>query len=330
MVKYKSIVQAISDYVEKCGHTLAEMRKILSQMSSTEKYDSLKEQGLLNEGELKHYEYLREDIRELPNIIKEAEDHIDEVSNEMLKGMFKDTIRYHKQLLKEESEEMFHFEKRLLNGYKPREAQEVDYDVSKYEVEGSYLDSEYIGKIEKRQIESQKDIKFEEEELDSLQVYYSDGARRLNSKIYNGTYWQSLPKEEKEALIPQFNKVEKHLSNAINKTEGLTQDTIIFHGGKFDLSKIVGDKINIKGYLSCSFQKGVAQQFNKDGAIPNTLVYTYELLLPKGYKGLCANDDSQGYLTNYREEHEFVLDKGFNGKIVDIDYESQTVTIVPV
>ena len=122
----------------------------------------------------------------------------------------------------------------------------------------------------------------------------------------------------------------RNISNAIARSDGLLQDTVLFHGGKFDLSKMVGDEITLKGYTSCSFQENVAKHSIKqqDGVFKEELMYTYRILAPKGTKGICANDDSQGTLSRFTFENEYLLDKGFTGKVVDIDYDKQVVTIM--
>ena len=103
-----------------------------------------------------------------------------------------------------------------------------------------------------------------------------------------------------------------------------TYKLVLYHGGKFDVNKVVGDHVKFKGYTSTSFQKSAASDFaNFDGL---DVKYTYKILLPAGSKGVCANDKNHD-MTNFWHEHEYLLDKGLEGNIVDIDVKNHIVTL---
>ena len=109
----------------------------------------------------------------------------------------------------------------------------------------------------------------------------------------------------------------------------MLQDTTVYHGGKFDVSKIVGDKVKFKGFTSASFQMNVAEDSPSRMFTDRGKFYVYKILLPKGSKGLCANDKSHGgSLTMVTGEQELLLDKGFEGSVVDIDYKNHIVTVL--
>ena len=54
MVRYKHIIKAMIEYVEKC-FTIAQMKEKLSKLSHQEKLQLFKEKGLLNPGEEELY-----------------------------------------------------------------------------------------------------------------------------------------------------------------------------------------------------------------------------------------------------------------------------------
>ncbi len=335
MVKYSTIIQAIDDYVQKCGFTVAEMRRKLSHMDSNEKYSSLLENNLLNEGELKDYKELLKDYDLSIGAIKDYEESISQVEKEnpSMAKFYKQTLNEIKEESENEKEMIFQYVRRILDRYKSTETKVVDNDDSSFQTEKQYdLDhfdgNEKNGKIEQSQINSQKKVNFTDENLSALSIYYGNDYN-LNSRLNNGKSWNKLSKEEQNAIKSDMDNIEKELSDAINRTSGLKQDTVLFHGGIFDPSKMVGDKIKFNGYLSCSFQESIAENFHNDD-VPSTRNYTFRILAKEGTKGVCANDKSHGgSLTNYTEEHEFLLDKGLEFDIVDIDYDNQVVTIRP-
>ena len=57
MVRYKHIIRAIGNYVEKC-FTIAQMKEKLQKLSHQEKLQLFKEKGLLNPGEEELYKEL--------------------------------------------------------------------------------------------------------------------------------------------------------------------------------------------------------------------------------------------------------------------------------
>ncbi len=340
MVEYKTIIKVIENYVVKCP-TIAEMKSKLSAMSHSEKYKELEEKGLLNGGELKYYEYNYRVLNAQTKWLNEHLQELDDIENgrvdgysasEKHKQFVIDEIEREREYIEESERNMFNYERRLLDGTKPREPQEAHYLLSLYSREDQlYGDvrENQIGELEQRQIDHQKKtLDLTEEEVDALTDYYGNSGKEWNSYIHNGARWKYNDKSVQRRLKPKYEKSMEHLSNAINKSDGLVRNTMLFHGGQFDISKIVGDTITLKGYTSCSFQSNVADYSIKEQEGVDELMYTYKLLLPRGTKGICANDNSHGKLSRFPFENEFLLDKGFTGKIVDINYENQTVTIV--
>ncbi len=331
MVKYKYILKVIEDYTVKCP-TIAEMKSMLGNMTQAEKNQQFDEQGLLNKGEKKWYTQINKMIKGLTPQREEMERNlqyaIDKDIGYMIEGC-KSNLRYYDNEEERLNNLAFQFERRLIEGYNPKRNEPRVVDESKYSLEKQIqTNSIDIGTLEQAQIEAQESIEFTDDELGSLQFYYGSGAYDLNSKLNNGRTWKVFAEDDLDVVKKQLNVADRNIHKAIGKTGGLLQDTIVFHGGKFDVTKMVGDKVKFKGYVSTSFQQIVAQNSMNSSPDNKPLQYQYKILLPKGTKGLCANDRSQGKLTNVTMEHEYLLDKGMEFDIVDIDYGNQIVTVV--
>lgn len=312
MVRYKDIIKVIEEYTEKC-RTIAEIRTMVNRLSKSERFEQLKEKGLLNEYEIDHYEsivdmkrwYAEQGFQKAPELIAHC--------NELL----------------------FDYDKRLFNYYKPRKPQYTPYNEDDYSMEKkTEWNDPFIREVEQRQIDSQEDIIWTDDEKSAVRHYLNTGYVYLNSKINNGKQWNELSDDEKKAKIPKLNKMDRDLQSAINKSKGLVEPTVMFHGGYFDVHKIVGDTIKFKGYTSASYQESVASNYknNKSNDLMGSCMY--KILLPKGYKGLCGNaryftennDESKSnYLTVYQKEHEYLLPKNAEFKIVDIEQYSTGV-----
>lgn len=333
MVQYKNIVKVIEEYTEKC-RTIAEIKQILSEMSDTEKFDYLFINGLINEGEMEWYGILTKELEERKRALERHSKHLEDSSNKkenlFMVKIWSESIEDDKKAIEKYENDLFKMERRIVEGY-DKEPKNIPYDESKYSLE-TQTDAydENLGALERKQVETQNGISLTEEDIESFQHYYGWGAKQLNSRLNNGRIWTETSDEEKKELNKKFNKMERRISSVISNTKGLVQPMIVFHGGRFDVTKIQGDKIKFKGYTSTSFQQDVADTFKDDSFtnVPKGLRYTYKILLPKGQKGYCANDNKY-QLTDYKREHELLLDKGFEAQIVDIDYKNHIVTIQP-
>lgn len=340
MVKYGSIVKIMEEYVTKC-RTIAEIKGLLSEMTQKDKFSELVKRGLLNGGEIKYYNYQRQVLNFQNECLEENYKELDDIENGRVSGYsasekhkeyVKWDIERHKRTIEEYTDLIFQYERRLFDGSKPKEHHLIDYDEFKYAIEKQQhgdAKQNTIGKLEQAQIDSQKaNVDLTEDEVNALISYYGNYGKDLNSYINKGARWKYNDKDVQRRLKPLYDERIVNLSNAIDKSGGLLQDTTLYHGGMFDISKMIGDDIELKGYTSCSFQRNVAKLSIKEQDDIDELMYTYKILLPKGTKGICANDDSHGKLSNYTFENEFLLDKGFKGKVVDIDYNTQEVTIL--
>ncbi len=339
MVKYNYIIKAMDLYVTKCP-TIAEKKQILSQRTYEDKHNELITKDLLNQGELNLYESLGRSYNELMesydnqidllqfNIKKFKEDGKDY----MVEGLQNeiDSLNDRKQTLEDK---LFIFERRLIDGYSKKMKDSLNVNENDYLMEkqsDDIVEHNTIGEIERREIDNQRDIGLTDNEVSALQDYYGSDSMLINSKLNDGHYWNSLNYEKQELLSQKLNTVDKNIHNAIKKSNGLTEGTVLFHGGFFDVTKVVGDKIKFKGYTSASFQENVGKTFTKSGTYSSNFSesYTYKILAPKGTKGLCANDTQYGKLADFSFEQEFLLDKNFIGTIVNIDYDNKIVTIL--
>ncbi len=338
MVQYKTIIKAIDEYLAKCL-TIAQMKEQLLNMSKKEKNRAFEENNLLNEGERRRYDYL---VKYIPSLQEDLIQHrkiTDELYGEMDKtDPFFDeeyrSIERSEMELEDLKNELFQYERRIIEGY-DKEPFSVEYDESQYTMEKQVKWDEstaewisQLGEVEKRQILSQKGMVYTDDDVDCLNHYYWSGARLINSRLNKGKHWTELSDEEKAEMKPKLNKMERHISKTINNTQGMVQNTMVFHGGEFDVTKLVGDKVKFKGYTSSSFNLEIAKQFESWRNIPREKAYTYKLLLPKGYKGLCANDVYVDRLGANHGERELLLPKGMEGTIVDIDYKHNMVTLL--
>lgn len=332
MVQYKTILKAIDEYLAKCL-TIAEIKERLNNYSDIEKEELLlgSKSSLLNDGEIDYYRYLSERLNSLYDAMAMHQRLYDETKEGSKGGKFwKTQIDGDMELIGACEKELFNFERRIVENYNPK-TRTIEYDESDYALEEqkNALDEE-IRELEQAQIDSQKDVVLSDDNISSLQHYYGSGAKYINSRLNKGETWRNMSAKDKDMMKSRLDRAEKNISEAINKTKGLVQNTTVFHGGRFDVSKVVGDKIKFNGFTSCSFQEDVGDVFKQDASnqIPKPLQYNYKILLPTGYKGLCAND-SNYQLTNWKREHEYLLDKGAEFDIVDIDYKNHMVTLMP-
>ncbi len=328
MVKYETILKAIDEYFVKCP-TISEKKIMLRNMSLDEKNERLEQ--VLNQGEKEWYKYLIANRDYYGRRVQEELEDEEGVNEEYYNKLTKEVIP---QL----DDDIFKLERKILEKQKERLEPPV-VDESEYIME-SPIDTEkehygnvLIGDVEQRQIyEQEATLKFKDiDEFLNVKDYFSNGYQNINSKLNNGKTWTGYSEEEREALSRQVNKEIRALTSAINRSTGLVDNTILFHSGYFDVTKRRGDKVKFKGFTSASFQKQVADDFKMSyHSFPKQLNYTYKILAPKGTKGLCGNASGSGILnlSGHGREHEFLLDKGLEAQITDIDYENKVVTVL--
>ena len=332
MVNIEDIIKvfnySIDNYDVKCSNR--EIKSKLSNMSDEEKMDAL--EGKLTLAEKDYYTHL---VEERKNIMGYIRDH-KKRREEYEKQGYKEEVEFCDSLINEWESEVkdfedaiFNYEKRIVRGHEIKEGAKKEYDLNKYTEDNQFYDDDTdaeprYGKLETKLINKQKNIGLDNNQVECLSDYFYS-SRDLNSMLWGGDSWNNLSKDEKESKMERLNQLDKGLSEAINSCPPTTEPMIVYHSGNFDVSKLVGDHLKFKGYTSASFQKSGATDMNTtfNGIDVN---YTYRILLPTGSKGVCAND-SNHRMTNYWTEHEYLLDKGLEGDIVDIDVENHMVTI---
>ena len=324
MVKYSTILNVI----EKCL-SKQRIQEKLALIDDADKPDLLK--PLMNPGEAEEYEVLKFQhkltLTRLSNYREDGylpEDLKEEIINEEL------------QKLEKQEKRIYMYEKRLFDSkFKMKEPKPVDYDLSKFKEDKQYggrkdlYDPSTIGGLEQNIIDKQEQINFTDNEIANIHSYFGIGSRNLNSKLYNGEKWNKMPEEAREAQRETLDKRSRGLTQAINRTDGISENVVVYHGGPFDVTKVVGDRVVFKGFTSCSFQEVKSLEFG-DGE------WHYKICLPKGSKGLCGNakiiteDGYEKTLSLHTDEHELLLNKNMSADIADIDYDKHLVTIVPV
>ena len=316
MVRHELLLSIIEEYVTKCSNDEAKRR--LSLMTQEEKNSRL--DTLLNPAEKEAYNRI---IAYIEKCWKNLEMYESVSSDEFIQ----EAIAVTEECLEASEEDAFYYEKRIVQGHKPHIPQPVSYDLSEFTEDPQYTTSELsipnttvtefgqtvITPMEQQQMDSQEKLEFTEKEMSSLKGYFGGGSKTLNRNLY-----ENIP------LNDNLKEQSKNLSSAIRKTS-LEESIIVYHGGKFDYSKVVGDDITFKGFTSCSYQKSIAEGFTEDGFI-------YKIALPKGSHGFTANAKINGGepLSYFQNENELLLDKNHKGRIVDIDYDAHVVTVMPI
>jgi len=111
------------------------------------------------------------------------------------------------------------------------------------------------------------------------------------------------------------------LHNIIMKSPRLSENTVLWHGGKWVTGLKPGDKGTLDSFTSTSYMKSISQSFtglNNEG-------YTVKIYAPSGIKGVCANAD---YFNPEYHQHEFILDKNQKFVVISQDDTKHEVEIL--
>lgn len=330
----KEIIDSINNPFDNKCKPLSEIRTVLSGMDSSDKHNQLLEKGLLNKAEEDHLRNLLDLKKDELINIKDAEDLLkDNPNNKLAKYMLSEA----KRSLGSLDEYIFKYERRLLDDSKPITNNNAipSVNVSDFRNDNTgdilYDDrlwSDKLGDIERANVEVTMNSPLTNDMVDNLRTYFGDDAYLLNSYLNNGSQWNGLSKAEQDNRKPYYDKLSRTLTEAINSTDGLTVDARLYHVGTFDPSLMEGDKVSFKGFTSTSFSEEYAKDFNNEVYSPDGSVeYTYCILARKGTKGVSANT-SPVVLTEHHEEHEYLLDKGFSGTILNVDVENHMVYVL--
>lgn len=337
------IDKIVADIIEKCSNDTIKRR--LSALSQQEKDKRL--EGKLNPFEVEDY---KSQVKQLKNRTTDLLELMEEYGEE--KSFMYDHIQKEVDFLEKG---VFDYEKRIYRGYNFNEKVE---NVPKYNI-NDYSHDDIInetmadvsqrnvnfGRLEEIQLDNQKKLEFDEDEQDALFEYFriEDNSSEINSVLDHNygrvgyeSYWdfwehQSSLEDMREVHTDRANRKIKHMDSAMSKSEGLLQPTILYTGvgnsNIVDIHTRVGDKVSMKSFISASFQEGIAQRYGKEiegDNLPNLYV---RFLTPTGTKGVCANDRRVNDM-EYFFEHEYLLDRGQNGTVVGIDYDTGCVTVL--
>ena len=159
---------------------------------------------------------------------------------------------------------------------------------------------------------------------------------RINAELnphYRDDYWLNLNDNERKNIKDINKGVLPFLISGMNKTKGLVDNTILYHGvdnsGLVNIHSRIGDKVDLKSFISTSFHESVAETYGGNTSDNGARLYI-KFLAPKGVKGVASNcrGNNERYLSPFPWEHEYLLDKGQSGRIVDIDYDTGCVTVL--
>lgn len=327
MVKYITILKVIAEEIQKCSNddiktklaklTQEEKDKRLSEIffpPQMEQYHELVEELEICRSDYENYkDWETADVIHDGAITLEIDEEIE--SEEETRRFWKDIYESAKEGIDEFEEKVFDYERKIFEKQETPLVEE--FDDSSYEIDTD------VATLERRQIKSQEKVHYTKSEENSLKAYFGYDYDVLNSYLNDGQTWNGFTKEYQEELKPKMDKMSQHLSNAIKKNT-LTQDTVVWHGGRFDFTKWVGDTITMKGFTSTSYDIESANKF-----VDTNDKIIYKILLPKGTPCVSANGVVNGEsLTNVSSEHELLLDKNFKAKIVNITDNIVTVQAI--
>lgn len=298
--------EQIQSIIVKCSND--EIKRKLSVLSVEEKLDLL--EGKINPLEKEDYYNL---LNELDCLSIFDDDTMDE-------DIRKDIEYYQEQL--------FQYDKRIYRGYdldKNKDKVPI-YDIDDYQ-EGipQDINDNTILPLEENQINVQQTLSDHQETC--LMAYFgNDDYRLINGELTDNDYWNDLDETEQYYAHATNKHIRNGMDSAIRNSKGLVENTVLYHGaGDSRLISIhsrIGDHLNFKQYISTSFNKNVGENYKGDN-------FLIRFLAPKGTKGICANDTKiSNHLTEYQNEHEYLLGRNNKGTIVDIDYDSMMVTVL--
>ena len=221
-------------------------------------------------------------------------------------------------------EDLFQYNRRLIEGLKTNDVPVFDKESFKqdkqYWLMDDLKDKSSMGDLERRQIESEKDYVENADEDGNIAIgcYFNGGLSNMNHEINHQGYLEALDFEEERWFYG--------LSKILKNSDGLIEDTMLYHGGEWDIHLNVGDHGKFKNFRSASFQEMIAKRFTTNRENHNVEM-TYKIYAPKGTKGLCANSEKYES-SSFFDEHEFLLNRNTGFTVLSIDYDRMEAEIL--
>ena len=351
MVKLEDIDTVITELLKnnknltvKCGPTIAEMTATLSEISYDEQYAQLKEKGYLNPLEEKDM------LRTIEELADQKE------RREQFGGQDPLTDELRDKEIQRMEDELFQYGRRIIEGYETEfpvnlddyrdKAGQGDEHIKMWGYD-EYGDDEYtyeithnMGYMEEDTITNQQNSinikvnpnelvedewtgeetpKVIDERVVSMNNYFAGDLSHINYEISHKGYLDKINETARKDV--------ENIDSLMEETDGLPYNTLLYRGGHFDIHTRVGETISFKGYQSTTFQLDVAKWYGgeeaKDRAEFGNMLYLIHA--PKGTKGIAGNDErfDNGFM-----EHEYVLPRDTNMKVIRIDYENMICEVV--
>ena len=325
MVKKEIITEIINNlnnnhYSFKCGRKQIESK--LSKLSDTEKRTLLKDK--LNEGEWKEYDLYSDWCSKIKDTLEEYDDYTDDDTIRVDFEFFKDVDDLRTTLnnrLKRWENILYNYNKRIFQDYKldKNPVPKINKDDFKVSDNGDrYGTSNTLSPIEEKQINLQDEINYTDFEKQALSLWWGSFHREINESLYGTLASYDLKDAD---LMKLLKNTKRGMTQAIRKSPPLSENSVLFHGGRFDISLNPGDHMTFKGFTSLSFNRGSAGSFDNGPHKFMFVCYT-----PAGVKGVCGN--SRKVDNGHATEHEYLTDKGLGATILSVDYEHNIVEVL--
>lgn len=285
----------------------SEIKQRLSEMSEREKLKELKQ--TLDKGQTRSYSKLMSKLK-----------HTDPSSKEY----------------KEIQAKMWEYDKLL---FKPKNPT-PNIDVTKFKMDEQVGEVHTIKNtiLEKKQIDIQNKINLTMAEESDLHAYGGKPHTYINGFLKKNDDWDKFVLDmsskgysEQELIkgtksLRGMEDIISNMDSAMVKSSGLTQDTVIFSGTEFDGTLRAGDFSSFAEYRSCSYQYDSAESFK----IGKPERYMVKIYAPEGQKGIAMNAKmSDGNrLGFYSHEHEFLLPRGQEFQVIEVDHFNKEATIL--
>ena len=175
---------------------------------------------------MKDYEMLME-------LYEETKFYLDNPENQ---GGMRRVAERHMRLI---NERLYEYDKRIFSDYKVGTPKDMDIVFPNGKTIDDFKRDRFEdGKLvlEQAQLNQQGNMNFTDNELMGVDNYINEGHFYINGNIYDTRFWKELNNDEKQVWRDKLPSIKRGIDSAIEKSEGLTQDTLLFHGCFWDIS----------------------------------------------------------------------------------------------